>query len=141
MDKKAYIPSTAVQDYTDNLTAAALENLDFNDGITPNEEWMDNNIEGSSKTGNNPEWANSVETPINKKRNKIRKDNLLGKLKKKAYNKSAQPVVSDKTGNETDDASKLMMKLESTFEKEQNKLISEEFNKIIRLMDYNKITH
>ena len=27
MDKKAYVPSDAVQDYTDNFTAAALENL------------------------------------------------------------------------------------------------------------------
>jgi hypothetical protein len=136
MDKMAYVPSDAVQEYIDNFTAAALENLDFNDGITPNEKWMDDNIEGSSRTGNNPKWANAVETPTNKKRNKIRKDNLLGKLKRKAYNKSAQPVVSDKTGNETDKASKIMMKLEST----KTKNLNEEFDRIKGLMGYQEKT-
>jgi hypothetical protein len=135
MEKMAYVPSNAVQDYVDNFTAAALENLDFNDGIAPNEDWMTDNIEGSSRTGNNPEWANAVETPTNKKRNKIRKDNLLGKLKRKAYNKSAQPVVSDKTGNETDKASKVMMKLESTEDK-QTKKLNEEFDRMKSLMGY-----
>ena len=135
MEKMAYVPSNAVQDYVDNFTAAALENLDFNDGIAPNEDWMTDNIEGSSRTGNNPEWANAVETPTNKKRNKIRKDNLLGKLKRKAYNKSAQPIVSDKTGNETDKASKVMMKLESTEEK-QTKKLNEEFDRMKSLIGY-----
>ena len=135
MEKMAYVPSNAVQDYVDNFTAAALENLDFNDGIVPNEDWMTDNIEGSSRTGNNPEWANAVETPTNKKRNKIRKDNLLGKLKRKAYNKSAQPVVSDKTGNETDKASKVMMKLESVENKKIEKL-NEEFDRMKSLMGY-----
>jgi hypothetical protein len=76
MSKKAYIPSDAVEDYIDNFTAAALENLDY-DEIHPNEEWVTGNIEGSSKTGNNPDWANTGESDVNKKRNKIRKDNML----------------------------------------------------------------
>jgi hypothetical protein len=139
MDKMAYVPSEAVQEYIDNFTAAALENLDFNDGITPNEDWMTDNIEGSSRTGNNPEWANAVETPTNKKRNKIRKDNLLGKLKRKAYNKSVQPVVSDKSGNETDKASKIMMKLESTEDK-KTKYLNEEFERMKDLIGYRKNT-
>lgn len=145
MDKNAYVPSDAVQDYTDNFTAAALENLDY-DGINPDEDWVSDNVKGSSRTGNNPEWANAVETPVNTKRDKIRKDNLLAKLKRKAYNKSAQPVVSDKTGQDAGD--KIMMKLESTetkpvnevFEKEQNGLIIEEFSKIMHLMNYSKKT-
>ncbi len=139
MDKKAYIPSDAVNDYVDNLTAAALENIDY-DGINPDEKWVTDNIEGSSRTGNNPGWANTGESDVNKKRNKIRKDNLLSKIKRKAYNKSAQPIVIDSSGEQTDKASKLMMKLESTFEKEQNNLISEEFSKIMNLMSYNKKT-
>jgi hypothetical protein len=139
MDKKAYIPSDAVKDYVDNLTAAALENIDY-DGINPDEKWVTDNIEGSSRTGNNPGWANTGESDVNKKRNKIRKDNLLSKIKRKAYNKSAQPIVKDSSGEQTDKASKLMMKLESTFEKEQNNLISEEFSKIMNLMSYNKKT-
>jgi hypothetical protein len=138
MDKKAYVPSDAVKDFTDNFTAAALENLDY-DEIHPDEDWVTDNVKGSSRTGNNPEWANAVETPVNDKRNQIRKDNMLAKLKRKAYNKSAQPVLNDKTGQDAGD--KIMMKLESkNFETEQNKLIIEEFDKIMRLMDYNKKT-
>ena len=136
MAKKAYIPSGAVEDYIDNFTAAGLENLDY-DEIHPNEDWVTDNIEGSSKTGNNPEWANAVETPNNKKRNKIRKDNLLGKMKRKAYNKSAQPVVNDKAGE--DEGDKIMTKLESIDEKKKQK-INEDFNRIMNLMSYKKNT-
>lgn len=136
MTKKAYIPSGAVEDYIDNFTAAGLENLDY-DEIHPNEDWVTDNIEGSSKTGNNPEWANAVETPNNKKRNKIRKDNLLGKMKRKAYNKSAQPVVNDKAGE--DEGDKIMTKLESIDEKKKQK-INEDFNRIMNLMSYKKNT-
>jgi hypothetical protein len=136
MTKKAYIPSGAVEDYIDNFTAAGLENLDY-DEIHPNEDWVTDNIEGSSKTGNNPEWANAVETPNNKKRNKIRKDNLLGKMKRKAYNKSAQPVVNDKAGE--DEGDKIMAKLESIDEKKKQK-INEDFNRIMNLMSYKKNT-
>ena len=136
MEKKAYIPSTAVEDYIDNFTAAALENLDY-DEIQPNEEWVTDNIEGSSRTGNNPEWANTGESDVNKKRNKIRKDNMLAKLKRKAYNKSPQPVVSDNAGE--DKGSAIMAKLEST-EPKQAKQINEEFDRMKSLMGYNQKT-
>jgi hypothetical protein len=136
MSKKAYVPSDAVQDYTDNFTAAALENLDY-DEIHPNEEWVSNNVEGSSKTGNNPKWANAEETDVNKKRNKIRKDNLLGKLKRKAYNKSPQPVVTDKPGDDKGD--KIMTKLES-IEPKENKQLNEEFDRMKNLFSYNRKT-
>jgi len=136
MSKKAYIPSTAVEDYVDNFTAAALENLDY-DEIHPNEEWVTDNIEGSSRTGNNPEWANTGESDVNKKRNKIRKDNMLAKLKRKAYNKSPQPVVNDTAGE--DKGSAIMTKLEST-EPKQAKQINEEFDRMKSLMGYNQKT-
>ena len=136
MSKKAYVPSGAVEDYIDNFTAAALENLDY-DGIEPNEEWVTSNIEGSSKTGNNPDWANTGESDVNKKRNKIRKDNLLGKLKRKAYNKAPQPVVNDKSGE--DKGSDIMTKLESVNDK-KTKQINEEFNRMKSLIGYNQKT-
>jgi hypothetical protein len=136
MSKKAYVPSGAVEDYIDNFTAAALENLDY-DGIEPNEEWVTNNIEGSSKTGNNPDWANTGESDVNKKRNKIRKDNLLGKLKRKAYNKAPQPVINDKSGE--DKGSDIMTKLESVNDK-KTKQINEEFNRMKSLIGYNQKT-
>ena len=135
MEKMAYIPSNAVQDYTDNFTAAALENLDFNDGIKPDEDLMNDLMVGSSRTGNNPDWANAVETPVNKKRNQIRKDNLLAKVKRQAYNKSPQPV-NDVAGNKTDKASKIMLNLEST----ENKKVITDIDKIKNLMGYIKNT-
>jgi len=136
MKKKAYIPSDAVKDYTDNFTAAALENIDY-DEIRPNEEWVKDNIVGSSKTGNNPKWANTGESDVNKKRNEIREKNLLAVVKRKAYNKSPQPVVTDESGDKQ--TSKLMMKLESTNEKSEIKL-NEEFDRMKQLLSYNKKT-
>ena len=136
MDKKAYTPSDAVKDYTDNLTAAGQENLDY-DEIHPNEDWVTDNVEGSSRTGNNPEWANTGKSDINKKRNKVRKDNMLAKIKRKAYNKSPQPIVKDSTGE--DKGGKLMMKLESTDEK-KTKQINEEFERMKNLIGYNQKT-
>jgi hypothetical protein len=135
MSKMAYIPSDAVGEYVDNFTAAGLENLDY-DAIHPNEDWVDDLIMGSSRTGNNPKWANSVETPVNKKRNQIRKDNLLAKVKRKAYNKSPQPVIGDKSGNETDKASKIMMKLES----ENERKVMSDMEKMKTLISYDKKT-
>jgi hypothetical protein len=134
MNKMAYKASNAVEEYIENFTAAGLENLDY-DEIHPNEDWVTDNVEGSSRTGNNPEWANAVETPVNKKRNIIRKDNLLSKLKKKAYNKAPQPV-NDEAGENTDKASKIMMKLESENER---KVISD-VEKIKNLFTYGKKT-
>jgi hypothetical protein len=136
MKKKAYVPSGAVEEYVDNLTAAALENIDYDD-IKPNEEWVSANIEGSSKTGNNPEWANTGESDVNKKRNKIRKDNMLAKIKRKAYNKAPQPVVNDKAGE--DEGDKIMAKLESVDEKQKQK-INEEFGRMKTLMGYTQKT-
>lgn len=136
MDKKAYIPSDAIKDYTDNLTAAGQENLDY-DEIHPNEDWVTDNIEGSSKTGNNPEWANTGKSDVNKKRNEIREKNYLAKIKRKAYNKAPQPIVQDKTDG--DGASKLMLKLESENEKTTQKL-NEEFDRMKQLLGYSKKT-
>jgi hypothetical protein len=136
MSKKTYIPSDDVQDYTDNLTAAGLENITY-DEINPNEEWVNDLMVGSSKTGNNPEWANSVDTGVNKKRRKVQKDNLLGQIKRKAYNKAPQPIVTDKTGE--DEGTKILTKLESVEPKESKKL-NEEFDRITQLLSYNRKT-
>jgi hypothetical protein len=130
------VASGAIEDYIDNFTAAGLENLDY-DEIHPDEDWVTDNVVGSSRTGNNPEWANAVETPNNEKRNKIRKDNLLAKIKRKAYNKSPQPIVTDKSGENAGD--KIMTKLESIDEKKKQK-INEDYTRILDLMSYKKNT-
>jgi len=120
MSKMAYVPSDIAQEYIDNFTAAGLENLDY-DEIHPDEDWVSHNIIGSSRTGNNPEWANSVETRANKNRDQIRKDNLLAKVKRMAYQKDYQPVKIDKTGEGyADQKSKLISMLKSSAKKSKN---------------------
>ena len=149
MAKKTYKASDAVEEYIEAFSSAGQENLVY-DEIHPNEDWVSDNIEGSSRTGNNPKWANSVETNVNKNRNKIRKENLLGALKKQAYNKSPQPVVTDEAGEVTNGGknnskksntktNKIMNQLESTEEKKE-KLIKEDIDKMNRMLGYNKKT-
>jgi hypothetical protein len=129
MDKMAYKASNDVEEYIDNFTAAGLENLDY-DEIKPNEDWVTDNIVGSSKTGNNPKWANAVETPNNKKRNTIRKNNLLSVVKSKAYNKASQPVENEPRSKKTHD---ILTRLESI----ENASVIAETKKISNLMGYN----
>ena len=129
MDKMAYKASNDVEEYIDNFTAAGLENLDY-DEIKPNEDWVTDNIVGSSKTGNNPKWANAVETPNNKKRNTIRKNNLLSVVKSKAYNKASQPVETEPRSKKTHD---ILTRLESI----ENVSVIAETKKINNLMGYN----
>jgi len=140
MDKKTYKPTKEVEEYIENFSSAGLENLVF-DEIHPNEEKMDEYMEGSSKAGNNPKWANAVETDVNKNRNKIRKRNLLGILKKKeGYNRQPQPVYDSKKDNEDEkDVARIFQALESTEEKKE-KLIKEDIDKMNRMLGYNKKT-
>jgi hypothetical protein len=140
MDKKTYKPTKEVEEYIENFSSAGLENLVF-DEIHPNEEKMDEYMEGSSKAGNNPKWANAVETDVNKNRNKIRKRNLLGILKKKeGYNRQPQPVYDSKKDNEDEkDVARIFQALESTEEKKE-KLIKEDIDKMNKMLGYNKKT-
>jgi hypothetical protein len=140
MDKKTYKPTSEVEEYVENFSSAGLENLVF-DEIHPNEEKMDEYMEGSSKAGNNPKWANAVETDVNKRRNKVRKRNLLGVLKKKeGYNRQAQPVYDYKNDSEEEkDVARIFQALESTDDKKE-KLIKEEIDKMNRILGYNKKT-
>jgi len=68
MDKKAYTPSKAVEEYIENFAySPGMENLSY-DEIKPNDDWMEMNIEGSAKTGNGP-GANAIDTGLGKKIN------------------------------------------------------------------------
>ena len=73
---------------------------------------------------------------------------MLGAVKKQAYNKSEQPVVSDVSGEYNDEkhkklnfgkANKIMNQLESTEDK-TSKVINEEMEKMKKLISYNKKT-
>jgi hypothetical protein len=140
MKKKTYKATPEVEEYIENFSAAGQENLVF-DEIHPNEEKMNEYMEGSSMAGNNPEWANAVETDVNKKRNKVRKRNLLGILKKKeGYNRQPQPVYDSKKDNEDEkDVARIFQALESKEEKKE-KLINEDIQKMNRILGYNKKT-
>jgi len=140
MKKKTYKPTKDVEEYIENFSSIGQENLMF-DEIHPNEEWMNDNVEGSSRTGNNPKWANAVETDVNKRKNKARKDNLIGVLKKKeGYNRQPQPVY-DYNGEDEKErkVSKIFQALESTEDK-KTKILNEEIDKMNHLLDYNKKT-
>ena len=101
-EKMMYTASDGVEEYIDQIArSGGMENLDY-DQIKPDEEWLDLNIVGSSETGNNPEWANAVETPANEKVKKRKDMNVLAKLKKQSYNKAPQPVT-DFAGHKTHD--------------------------------------
>jgi len=93
MTKKAYTPSKAVDEYIENFAqTAGMENIDY-DEIKPNEEWVEMNIKGSSKTGNSSDYANAEKTDLGEKINEKRKKNYLAALKRQSYNKAPQPVT------------------------------------------------
>ena len=135
MKKTAYELSDDGKEFIDDYLRPGMQTLDY-DEIHPNEEWMDDNIEGSSKTGNNSEWANAVETDGNKKLNKTRKKGAYTKAKRAAYNKAPQPVISDKTGQES--GTGLNLKTENVDKKQ--KQISEEFDRMKSLIGYDRKT-
>jgi hypothetical protein len=134
MKKKAYTMSDAGKEFIDDFMSPGMENLDY-DQIEPNEEQITNNIEGSSKTGNDSSYANAVETDVNKKVNAKRKANKFAKVRNMAYQKSPQPI-KDATGE--DSGKGINIKLESTEKK--TKQINEEFDRIKSLMGYNRKT-
>ena len=135
MKAKKYEMSEDGKEFIEDYMQPAMENLDY-DEVHPNEDWMTKNIEGSSETGNNPKWANAEETELGERINKKRKANKFAKAKRQAYNKSPQPVVSDKTGDSK--GTGIHIKVEST--EKQTKVLNEEFNKIKNLMNYDRKT-
>ena len=138
MAKKAYTPSSAVEEYIENFAySPGMENLQY-DEIKPNEDWLKANIEGSSKTGNGA-GGNAIDTGLGKKINAKRKKNLYGAEKNRSYNRVPQPV--DQAGEETHNNS-----LDSLFNKlgesdnKKSKLINEEMDKMKHLLGYKKKT-
>lgn len=136
MEKKAYEVSKDGEEFIDDYLRPGMQTLDY-DEMHPNEEWMNDNIEGSSRTGNNSEWGNAETTEVNKKINKTRKKGAYNKAKRAAYNKAPQPVITDKPGQESGKG--LHIKTESTLDKSQMKL-NEEFDRMKGLITYNRKT-
>jgi hypothetical protein len=139
MKKKAYTPSGAVEEYIENFAySPGMENLQY-DEIQPNEDWLEANIEGSSKTGNSPKYANAVDTGLGKKINAKRKKNLYGVEKNRSYNRYTQPVDNAGEVKGSDKLNNIFSKLGESEDKKQN-VISEEVMKMKDLISYNKKT-
>ena len=136
MKKMAYRPSDAVAEYIENFAyAPAMENLSP-DEIGYNEEWVEDNIKGSARTGNSPKYANAVETELGEKIVKKHKDNLYKKEKDRSYNRVKQPVDvagHDKKSNKLDD---MFKKLGESKEDEKQKLVNEEMSRMKTLLSY-----
>jgi hypothetical protein len=135
MSKKAYVMSNDGKDFIDDYLQPGMENI-VPDEIEYDENWVADNIKGSSKTGNNPEWANGEETELGDRLTKKMKDKKYNKAKMSAYRKSKQPIT-DGTGENS--GSGIDIKLESIAERKQE-ILSEEFSKIQNLINYDRKT-
>ena len=139
MDKKAYKASDAVEEYIDTFAyGGGMLDLDP-DEIGYNEDWLEKTIEGSEMTGNSPKYANAEDTGYGKKLNKRRKEGLYNQEKRQgSYNRVKQPV--DVAGENTKSG-----KLNNMFKKlgestEEKVILSEEMERMKKLLSYNKKT-
>lgn len=137
---KGFNMSDEGAEFIDDYLRPGQENISY-DEIHPSDEWMDDIIAGSSKTGNSDEYANSVKTDVNKKIRKKQKDHKLDILSKKAANKSPQPIFAtkDKKPGYSDGDGVRLNTNESTNHKKEY-VLNEEFNRISELMKYNRST-
>lgn len=138
MAKKAYTPSKAVEEYLENLAYPSNLNLDY-DEIKPKDEWLEKNLVGSPETGNDNSWANAEDTGLGKKFNKIRKDNLYSKEKKRSYNRVTQPVDEAGEGEGEKSLDKMFNQLESKDDK-KSKVMNEEIDRMKQIFVYKQKT-
>jgi hypothetical protein len=136
-EKKEYTPSEAVEEYIQQIArSGGMENLDY-DQIKPNDEWLEMNIEGSSKTGNSQEYANAVPTDVNKQVNRRRKLNVLQKLKQQSYQKAPQSVYD--VAGESKHLDK-MLGIDESVDEKKTKKINEEIDMMKKMIGYNSRT-
>lgn len=152
MDKKAYVPSEAVEEYEDAFSYPGQTNLRY-DEIQPNDKQIEKYLEGDSTTGNSQEAGNAVASEVGKKFMKNYKENLYGAEQADAsYKRQPQPVdlageetssgnLKSKRGKKTSaqKAQDILTQLESSEDK-KGKLIIEDLNKMKHLLGYNKKT-
>jgi len=154
MDKKAYKPSDAVEEYIDAFAYPGQTNLVY-DEIKPNDEWIEANLKGSSKTGNatkdkdGNDLGNVVSSELGEKMYKNYKDNVYGAEQMNAsYKRYPQPV--DQAGEATEDgdlklkkgsqkSEKIFKQLESKEDKKTN-LMNEQISRMMNIVGYNQKT-
>ena len=154
MDKKAYKPSDAVEEYIDAFAYPGQTNLVY-DEIKPNDEWIEANLKGSSKTGNatkdkdGNDLGNVVSSELGEKMYKNFKDNVYGAEQMNAsYKRYPQPV--DQAGEGTEDgdlklkkgsqkSEKIFKQLESKEDKKTN-LMNEQISRMMNIVEYKQKT-
>lgn len=156
MGKKAYIPSEYVDQYVDAFAYPGQTNLRY-DEIKPNDEWIEMNLKGSSKTGNaqvdkeGNALGNVVPTKTGEKFYKNFKENIFGAEQADAsYKRQPQSVeVAGETrvkgglkrkGSKTSSiqkADKILNNLGESLENESTKLLNEEMVNMKKLIGYN----
>jgi len=135
MKSKKYTMSDDGKEFLDDYMRPGMENL-VPDEIEYDVDWTSDNIKGSSRTGNNPEWANAEETELGEKLVKKMKDRKYHNAKMAAYRKSKQPITD---GPGENSGSGVNIKFESLEERKET-ILSEEFKKIKNLISYDRKT-
>jgi hypothetical protein len=153
--RKKYTPSEAVEDYNDAFSYPGQTNLVY-DEIKPNDEWIEANLKGSSKTGNaqvdkdGKALGNVVPSEVGEKFYKNFKDNLYGQEQMDAsYKRQPQPV--DQAGEETERGSlkskrgkktsqSVLNKVEESVNDKKTMKLNEEFSRMQELIGYSKKT-
>ena len=144
MDKKAYIPSDAVDEYVADFAYPGMTNLTF-DEIKPDDEKIKKYLKGDKMTGNSSEYANAVETEVGEKFYKNYEDNAFGAEQKEAsYKRQNQPVdiagenKGAKTYKKTKGQKALDKLSENVVTKEKENILSEEMLRMKEMIGYNK---
>ena len=155
MKKKAYIPSEYVDEYVDAFSHPGQLNIRY-DEIKPNDEWIEMNLKGSSKTGNaqvdseGNALGNVVPTKTGEKFYKNFEENLFGAEQAEAsYKRQSQPVeVAGETNlngglkrkgsksSSIQKADNILINLGESTENESTKLLNEEMENMKKLIGY-----
>ena len=144
MDKKAYVPSDAVEEYVADFAYPGMTNLTF-DEIKPDDERIKKYLKGDATTGNSSEYANAVETEVGEKFYKNYEDNAYGAEQKNAsYKRQNQPVdiagetKGAKSYKKTKGQKALNKLSENVVKEEKENILSEEMLRMKQMIGYNK---
>lgn len=155
--RKKYTPSDAVDEYVDAFSYPGQTNLRF-DEIKPNKKNIEKYLKGDSTTGNaqvdkdGNALGNVVPSGVGEKFYKNFEENLYGQEQADAsYKRQSQPV--DVAGDDTENgtlkskrpkggktAQSVLNKLDESVKTKEKQKLNEEFEKIQKLMGYNKRT-
>jgi hypothetical protein len=155
-NRKKYTPSDAVDEYVDAFNyGSGQTGLRF-DEIKPNDKNIEKYLKGDSTTGNaqvdedGNALGNVVPSKVGDKFYDMYKNNLFGQEQAEAsYKRQPQPV--DMAGDDTEEgdlkskrgkktAQSVLNKVDESVNDKQSKMLNEEFEKIQKLMGYNKKT-